>query len=283
MLSLRGLEKRFGDVVAVDGLDLDIRAGEVFGLLGPNGAGKTTTLSMVAGLTRPDRGEVVVEGAGHAHTKAARSRLGMAPQQIALYEVMSARENLALFGRVYGLGAAGASSRADELLGFVGLSDRADDRVAGFSGGMKRRLNLAAAVVHKPAMVLLDEPTAGVDTHSRNAIFELIASLKAGGTTVVYTTHYMEEAQRLCDRVGVLDHGKLLALGTVDELVEAHGGDSEVTVERAGREPDRTETAEPAKLLADLLRGDDPPGSVQVDRPGLESVFLNLTGRSLRD
>ena len=283
MLTIRGLRKRFGDLTAVDGLDLEIAPGEVFGLLGPNGAGKTTTLSMVAGLLRPDEGEVVVESAGHAHTRAARKNLGLAPQRIALYDVMTARENLVFFGEINGMPRAPAGARADELLSAVGLEDRGADRVGGFSGGMKRRLNFAAAVMHAPKIVLLDEPTAGVDPHSRNAIFDLVLGLKSEGTTVVYTTHYMEEAQRLCDRVGVMDQGRMLACGSVDELVRAHGGDSVVSAQHADGRSDRIETPEPAKVLAELLKGSHPPESVQVDRPGLESVFLNLTGRSLRD
>ncbi|MFI4882356.1 MAG: ABC transporter ATP-binding protein, partial [Phycisphaerales bacterium JB064] len=204
MLRLVDVRKRFGKVTAVDGLSLSVRPGEVMGLLGPNGAGKTTTIGMAVGLLRPDSGSVTlgeVDAGGLAGNPAdarVRRLVGVAPQEIALYNAMTARENLVLFGRLHGLGRQEARARAAELLERIGLSDRAHHTVHGFSGGMKRRLNLACALVAEPRLVLLDEPTAGVDPQSRNAIFEIVASLKASGVTVLFSTHYMEEAARLC-------------------------------------------------------------------------------------
>jgi ABC-2 type transport system ATP-binding protein len=315
MLTLTNIRKTFGTppggVVAVDGLSLDIRAGEVFGLLGPNGAGKSTTISMAVGLLRPDSGDVRIASGpasgGSPDDPRFRALIGVAPQQIALYDELSADENLRFFGSLYNLGGAALAARIDELLGLVGLTDRRRDRVKGYSGGMKRRLNLAAAVLHKPPLVLLDEPTAGVDPQSRAAILDIVRAMRAAGTTVLYTTHYMEEAQRVCDRVGIIDHGKLLALGTVDELITRHGGKSVVIVQELGEPAISAASAAPldassvgeagaAGLIAERRIDTDDPGAemlrhlqnprvrgVRVDRPDLESVFLALTGRSLRD
>lgn len=265
----------------MDGLSLEIRRGEVFGLLGPNGAGKSTTIGMCVGVLRPDAGEVSVGEWGSPTRAAAREHIGLAPQSIALYDNLTARENLSFFGSLYGLKGRVLSERVERLLSTVGLSDRAGSRVGGFSGGMKRRLNLAAALVNDPSLVLLDEPTAGVDPQSRNALFEQVRALKDAGKTVVYTTHYMEEAQRLCDRIAVIERGRLLALGGVDELIARHGGESTVVVQRAEGES-VVRTGEP---LAELQRalGSEGVISARVERPNLESVFLNLTGRSLRD
>lgn len=282
MLRLAGVRKRFGSTVAVDGLSLDVARGEVFGLLGPNGAGKSTTISMAVGLLRPDEGTVELEGLGDPCDAQVRRNVGVAPQSLALYEELTARENLEFFGSLYGLSGAALRERIGELLELVGLSDRAEDRVRVYSGGMKRRLNLAAAIVHDPPLVLLDEPTVGVDPQSRSAIFDLVRGMKARGRTVVYTTHYMEEAQRLCDRVGIVDHGRLLALDTVDRLIEAHGGESVVVVQRAGNGEERIETADPVGVVSrELARGE--ATGLRIERPDLEGVFLRLTGRTLRD
>ncbi len=280
MITLDNLTKRFGHITAVDALSLTIERGEVFGLLGPNGAGKSTTIAMGVGLLRPDSGSARIDG-GDPADPAVRGRLGVAPQALAIYDDLSARENLHFFGSLYGLDRARRAARAGELLELVGLTDRAGDRVKGFSGGMKRRVNLACALVHDPAVVLLDEPTAGVDPQSRHAIFEIVRALQAQGRTIVYTTHYMEEAQKLCARVGIIDKGRLLALGTVEELIARHGGESVVRIERGDAE-ERVQTAEPLGVLQRALAGGDATG-VHVERPDLETVFLNLTGRSLRD
>ncbi len=288
MLRLTDVRKRFGRVTAVDGLSLDIAAGEVMGLLGPNGAGKTTTIGMAVGLLHPDSGTVTLGegengGLGSPADPRMRMLIGVAPQEIALYEAMTARENLVLFSRLHGLGRNDAKQRANELLDRVGLADRAHHRVAGFSGGMKRRLNLAAALVGEPKLVLLDEPTAGVDPQSRNAIFDMVAQLKDAGVTVLFSTHYMEEAARLCDRVAIVDHGRLLALGTVGELIETHGGPSMVVVRRHGQDEERTATTAPLDELSRLIADHGPTiAELRVETPDLEAVFLTLTGREHR-
>lgn len=284
MLHLDAIRKSYGPHRAVDGLSLEVNRGELFGLLGPNGAGKSTTLAICMGLLEPDAGSarLAIEDAGGAPTDPrVRRRIGFAPQALAVYDELTAEENLRLFGRLYGVSRAGLSRRVGEVLEQIGLADRARSRAGTFSGGMKRRLNLGAALVHDPALILLDEPTAGVDPQSRNAIFEILLALRDRGTTIVYTTHYMEEAQRLCDRVAVIDHGRLLALGRVDELISRHGGESLVIAERAEGES-RVVTADPVGAIASMLSAGDVRG-VRVERPNLESVFLTLTGRSLRD
>lgn len=281
MLSLRGLHKRFGALVAVDEVSLEVGRGEILGLLGPNGAGKTTTIHMAVGLLEPDRGVVDVDGRGSPRQSAVRRALGVAPQALALYEALSVEENLRFFGRVQGLSGTPLRDRVAWALDFAALGDRRRDRAAVLSGGMKRRLNLAAALVHDPALVLLDEPTVGVDPQSRNSILDRILQLRGLGRAVVYTTHYMEEAARICDRVAIVDHGRVLALGTVDELVVRHGGEPTLVV-RAGGAERRIATRDPAGELARILAA----GGVddfRVERADLEAVFLNLTGRRLRD
>ncbi|MBX3364415.1 MAG: ABC transporter ATP-binding protein [Phycisphaeraceae bacterium] len=285
MLRLDGVSKTYGSTRAVDRLELEVRPGEVLGLLGPNGAGKTTTIRMAVGLLRPDEGRVTVRTrAGDASSPdahQARRALGVAPQALALYEELTARENLRLFGALYGVAARQLAGRIDELLEHVGLADRASARVSTFSGGMKRRLNLAAAIVHDPEIVLLDEPTAGVDPQSRHSLLEMVAQLRAKGCAVIYTTHYMEEAQKVCDRVAIMDHGRLLALDTVDALIESHGGESIVVAGTADGE-ERLSTDQPLRQIEALLSKGD-LRSLRIDRPDLETVFLNLTGRRLRD
>jgi ABC-2 type transport system ATP-binding protein len=224
-----------------------------------------------------------LDGVGDPSQPKARRALGVAPQSLAIYDDLSARENLDFFGRLYGITGKELKKRVGEVLDHVGLSSRGTDRVSGYSGGMKRRLNLAVAIIHRPAMLLLDEPTAGVDPQSRNNILDLVRDLAAGGTTIVYTTHYMEEAAKLCARVAIVDHGKVLATGTVGSLVAQFGGKSVVTVNR-GEQSERFEADDPvsvvAKVMAEPGHGVD---GLRIDRPDLESVFLNLTGRSLRD
>ncbi len=280
VLSLTNLRKAFGGRVAVDGLSLEIKRGEVFGLLGPNGAGKSTTINMAVGLLTPDSGSVRVDG-GDPQDPRTRMRVGVAPQSLAIYEELTATENLRFFGQLYGLRGSRLKDAVGACLARVGLEDRADSRVDTYSGGMKRRLNLAVAMVHDPALVMLDEPTVGVDPQSRNAIFDLIDGLRQEGRTVLYTTHYMEEAQRLCDRVGIIDHGKLLAIDSVDSLIHQHGGKSLVRLE-SDRGDSEVATEDPVGELSRALREGD-VRSVRIDRPNLESVFLTLTGRSLRD
>ncbi len=279
MLTLGDIRKRFGATTAVDGLSLQVSAGEVFGLLGPNGAGKSTSLAIATGLLAADSGSVDLLGLGSPTNASVRSHLGLAPQEITLYAELTARENLLFFARLYGV--ANARRRVEELLAIVELESRANDRIGTFSGGMKRRLNLAAALVHDPKVLLLDEPTAGVDPQSRNRILELVRTLARAGKTIVYTTHYMEEAAKICDRVGIVDHGRMLDVGTVAQLVTRHGGHSAVTVSR-GDQDERVLTADP---VAEVTRQFAVGGvtGVRVESPDLEAVFLALTGRSLRE
>jgi ABC-2 type transport system ATP-binding protein len=281
MLVLSHIVKRYGARAAVDDLSLDVRPGEILGLLGPNGAGKSTTMHVATGLLRADAGTVAIGEHGAPSSPAARRRLGLAPQNLAVYDLLSAEENLTFFGQLYGLSAAALRARVEASLVFAGLTERRRDRVADYSGGMKRRLNIAAAVLHEPELVLLDEPTVGVDPQSRNAIFESIEALKAQGRTVVYSTHYMEEAVRLCDRVAIIDAGKVLALDTVPSLIRTHGGVPRLHVRVAGRDI-VSDTRGP---LAELnrLAAEAPIESFHVEEPTLEQVFLSLTGRTLRD
>ncbi len=281
MLTLTNVFKSFGRIVAVDDLSLAIAPGEFFGMLGPNGAGKTTTIAMAVGLLEPDRGTVDFNNSGTPTRPHVRAQLGVAPQSLALYGDFTGRENLDFFARLHHLDRRARHARVEKLLERVGLRDRATDYVRHYSGGMKRRLNLAAAIIHDPRLVLLDEPTVGVDPQSRTAIFELLRELHADGRTVVYTTHYMEEAQRLCDRVAIMDHGRLLALDSVNGLIDAHGGDSVVTIERKQGD-ERISTTKPLEVVSQRV-SDPAVMNLHIERPNLETVFLNLTGRSLRD
>ena len=281
MLTLRNLRKTFGTICAVDDLSLEIRRGEVFGLLGPNGAGKTTTVNMAIGLLKPDQGTVELEGLGSPARPEVRAGIGIAPQVLAIYEDLTGEENLRFFGTIQGLRGSRLSERVRWTLEFVDLFERRRDRVKTYSGGMKRRLNLAVALIHDPPILLLDEPTVGVDPQSRNSIFEKIETMRDEGRTIVYTTHYMEEAQRLCDRVGIMDHGKLLAMDGVHSLIAAHGGESTVIAMTDDGEI-RLKTGDP---LGELMRLRESGGMTdfRVENPNLEGVFLNLTGRHLRD
>jgi ABC-2 type transport system ATP-binding protein len=246
ILEVVSLRKAFGSLVAVNDVSFGLEAGQLVGLLGPNGAGKTTTVSMIAGLVTPDRGEVLVAGRRLAgDTDPAKRQIGLVPQDLALYEELSARDNLRFFGALYGLSGAGLDKAIAEALELVGLSDRARDAVKVFSGGMKRRMNLAAGILHDPDILLLDEPTVGVDPQSRNAIFDNLEVLKDRGKALLYTTHYMEEAERLADRIVIIDHGRVIA--------------------------------------DDTLRGLEAGAGVSGGPVTLEAVFLTLTGRSLRD
>lgn len=235
MLVVSDIRKSFGALHALDGVSLSVGRGEVLGLLGPNGAGKSTTLAVCTGLLAPDAGSVSIGGAGSPRDPEVRRLLGLAPQQVALYGDLSARENLVFLARIHGV--QDPVRRADELLDWVGLLPRARDRVETFSGGMQRRLNLASAIVHDPPLLLLDEPTVGVDPQSRGAILDLVRRLASEGRAVLYTTHHMSEAERICSRVAILDHGRVLESGPVDALRAAHGGDLEAAfIALTGRE-----------------------------------------------
>ncbi|MCZ7527467.1 MAG: ABC transporter ATP-binding protein [Acidimicrobiia bacterium] len=309
VLACRGLRKRFGDRVAVDDLGFRIGPGETYGLLGPNGAGKTTAISMICGLLGRDGG--TVEVAGHDvddEPLEAKAAIGYVPQEVALYPDLTGRENLAFFGRLYGLRGRRLDERVDRTLEVVGLADRADERVERYSGGMRRRCNIAAGLLHEPTLLVLDEPTVGVDPQSRNAILESVEELGVRGLAVLYTTHYMEEAERLCDRIGILDEGVLVAEGSRRELVALVGERDRVRLVASGaladladrsRALDAVDEATPRdggldllvhearRLLPALLELAEEAGvavqSVEVEEPDLEAVFLHLTGKALRD
>jgi len=296
MIEVTNLRKAYGALKAVDGISFAISAGETFGLLGPNGAGKTTTLHMLTGALKPDAGTIAINGQHDPTQVEVRRQIGLAPQSLALYEALTGEENLSFFCKLYGFAGAKLKERVQYALELAGLTDRRRDRVDTYSGGMKRRLNLACAIVHEPMVLFLDEPTVGVDPQSRNYLFDTIEALAKQGRTIIYTTHYMEEAQRLCQRVAIMDHGKILALDTVPGLVAQHGGQAMVDVELA--EPPANVGSLPAPLDGKRLRyaSAKPHEEIQrlaaldlkltrfaIDQPNLEKVFLNLTGRSLRD
>ena len=309
IVRVAGLTKRYGDLTAVDGVSFEVREGEIFGLLGPNGAGKTTTISMVSCLLEPSGGDVEVDGHSVRTDPGGVKRvLGVVPQEIALYPTLTAIENLRFWGRMYGLSGALLKERVAEALELAGLADRAKDRIEKYSGGMKRRINIAAGVLHHPKLLLMDEPTVGIDPQSRNHIPETVARLNAEGMTVVYTSHYMEEVEHLCDRVAIVDHGKVVACGTKEELRGLVGDMDVVTIAvdesteaalesvRAVAGVERVERADGSlqvlsrdggRVLASVLGALADAGarvhSVDVQAPDLESVFLHLTGTSLRD
>lgn len=312
MIRVENLSKRFGDIHAVKGVSFEVAKGEIYGLLGPNGAGKTTTLSMITGLLEADDGRVTFDGTDLAsRPREFRRRLGVVPQEIALYEDLSARENLRFWGGLYGLSGKELKEAADRVLDQVGLAGRADEPVKQFSGGMKRRLNLALGLVHSPDAVLLDEPTVGIDPQARLNILEVVEKLAAGGTAVLYTTHYLEEAERLCHRIGILDHGEILAEGTLAELTSRLGESETVTLtgrlggkdgsdaEDLRRRLDRLEgvrvlSSEDDRLVLASAGGrttlslleavaDLDSESISIEPPSLNALFLDLTGRELRD
>jgi len=296
MIFIENLVKSYDSLKAVDSLSFEIKKGESFGLLGPNGAGKSTTINMIVGILKPDSGIIKLNGEIDPTQKKIRSQIGNTPQSLAIYEDLSAEENLLFFGKLYNLSGSKLKERVKYCLDLVGLTNRKDDMAKTFSGGMKRRLNLAAAIIHEPQIILFDEPTVGVDPQSRNFIFENIEQMKSEGKTIVYTTHYMEEAERLCDRVAIIDHGKILKLDTVDNLINAHGGKSSVIAELSPTQDIDTlsqyeiidnkitiETDNPVDIIKELSALNITFKSIHIKRPDLEKVFLNLTGRRLRD
>ena len=296
MIALNNVSKHFGQITAVDNVSLEVKKGEIFGLLGPNGAGKSTAINMMVGAIAPDSGSITLENLGNPRQPSARNHIGAAPQALAIYEELTAEENLRFFGSMYGLRGANLKSRVEWSLELSGLLDRRKDIVSKYSGGMKRRLNIVCGLVHDPQIVFLDEPTVGVDPQSRNAIFDQIEMLKKLGRTVIYTTHYMEEAQRLCDRVAIIDHGKILDIDTVKNLLARHGGEAVViaqmetppseTIKLPGVRDGLTLRFESNQPFADVLALQAQGvafSELHIERPDLESVFLNLTGRRLRD
>ena len=310
MLEVIGLHKKYGELVAVEEVSFLAAPGENVGLLGPNGAGKTTTVSMIAGLLKPDRGEVRIEGGVvKSDTDPVKRRIGLVPQDLALHDELSARGNLALFGALYAMTGAALRRAMDAALHLAGLADRANDRVSTFSGGMKRRLNLATAMLHDPQILLLDEPTVGVDPQSRNAIFTNLEELKRQGKTLVYTTHYMEEAERLCDRIIIIDQGKVIANDRLEAVRRLVPGVNVIEVEIANpgegdwydgvRTLDGVDSAEWKGSSLRVAMRDLTETSPRVlmwlrdhgyryahlasQRADLETVFLTLTGRSVRN
>ncbi len=307
------LHKSFGALHAVQGVNFTVQPGEIFSLLGPNGAGKTTTISMLATLLRPDQGEARIMGHSIlSDSTGVRQALGVVPQEIALYEDLSARENLTFWGKMYGLRGSKLKQRVDEALEMIGLTERAGGQVGKFSGGMKRRVNIAVALLHRPAVVFMDEPTVGIDPQSRRSILDNVVALKNQGMTVLYTTHYMEEAQELSDRIAIMDHGQVIAQGSLDELVKIVGQADRLRLTMSGVSGPAeerltqvwTQVAGVQKVSSDqgvftilaqdgnqalprLLEAATACGaraaSVEIQQPDLEAVFLHLTGRALRD
>ncbi len=309
VVTVNGLVRRFGDLVAVDDVSFHVASGETYGLLGPNGAGKTTTISMIAGLLQPDDGTVEILGRKMtAGALEVRATVGLVPQDLAIYPDLTGEENLRFFGRLYDMKGSDLATRIDEVLETVGLADRRGDKTSEYSGGMKRRLNIAIGLLHRPQFLILDEPTVGVDPQSRNSILEAVEALSREGMSVLYTTHYMEEAERLCDRVGIIDEGKLVAEGTRRQLVAQIGQMDRV--ELRGRDQIDGAAAAIAALdgvtevapsdqglsvlakdasssLPHILSAATSSGmtvvGVDVQEPDLEAVFLHLTGKALRD
>jgi ABC-2 type transport system ATP-binding protein len=279
VVEIRDLVRTFGDHRAIDGLSLEVHEGESVGLLGPNGAGKTTTLRVLSTVCAPTSGFVRVFGMDpRRDARAIRARIGVVPQEVALYEALSARENLAFFGRLYGIVGKELRERIDRALEQAGLADRANRanaRVGTYSGGMKRRLNIVAALMHAPRLLFLDEPTVGLDPQSRNHVFELVERLTAGGTTLIYTTHQMGEVERLCARIVILDHGRMLAQGTLNELARGAA--------RSGARSLRVDANPRIDEAVELLRARGVPFVLEDAAPSLEDIFLTLTGRALRD
>lgn len=308
-ISVQNLQKSFSQNKAVQGISFEVEQGEIFSLLGPNGAGKTTTISMLSCLLRPDAGDARIMGHSiRTEEMGVKSVLGVVPQEIALYEDLTARENLTFWGKMYGLRGSALKSRVNEVLDVIGLKDRANDRVGKYSGGMKRRVNIGVALLHRPKVIYMDEPTVGIDPQSRRNILDSVVELKNQGMTVLYTTHYMEEAQELSNHIAIVDHGKLIACGTHDELVKLVGQQTRI---------DMTVNTDPARMAEEWRSVPGVTGvtldeekigllvedsnevlprlfesaahhsaritSVDIREPNLEAVFLHLTGRALRD
>jgi ABC-2 type transport system ATP-binding protein len=309
VLQVIDLKKRFGDREAVCDISFTVNKGECFGLLGPNGAGKSTTISIISGLLASDHGDVEIDGISvKKNPMAIKKKIGVVPQDIALYPTLSAKENLFFWGRMYGLRGAMLKERVDEVLEIVGLADRSKERIDRYSGGMKRRINIGAALLHQPAYLIMDEPTVGIDPQSRNHILETVKELNKQGMTVIYTSHYMEEVEFLCERIAIIDHGKLIALGSKEELYRYLVGGTSIRVVTSGvRESWLAKLKESADVQNIVVQNDtvilstsnkqelihqviatamDDNVEIQtldIQEPNLEAVFLHLTGRSLRD
>ena len=309
LIKAKGIKKHFKKIRAVDGIDLDVRQGEILGILGPNGAGKSTAISIISSLIKPDGGNVFFREESILKKPAAmRKAMGIVPQEVALYPDLSAAENLKFFGRLYGLRGEMLKTRIQEVLNIIELNGRAKDAVKNYSGGMKRRVNIGAALLHHPEVLIMDEPTVGIDPQSRNHILDTVKELNKKGMTIIYTSHYMEEAEHLCDRIYIMDHGKVIASGSKDELQNLMGGDDIVSL-RTDRADEgflkglrgnlKVKNAElkngsiilmvqkESDILSDIFEAASARGvrlkSLDVKTPTLEDVFLYLTGRGLRD
>jgi ABC-2 type transport system ATP-binding protein len=280
-LRLQNVTKLFDKKTVVNNLSLHVRQGEIFGLLGPNGAGKTTTINMIIGALQPESGSIKINGNGNPGDQSIKRLIGIVPQTIALYELLTAQQNLSFFGKLYGLNGQLLTDRIQHALQLVNLTERRNDTVKKYSGGMKRRLNIATALLHRPSLLILDEPTVGVDPQSRNAIFESIIALKKEGCTILLTSHHIEEAQKLCDSVGIMDEGKLVAMDTVQKLISNFGGKSTLTIETSKGQT-KIETDEPVKEII-RINEEETIVSLQMESPSLEKAFLNITGKHLRD
>jgi len=308
MLSVKNLSKSYRELKAVDNISFEVAKGEIFGFLGPNGAGKTTTINMICGLLKPDEGNVIIDGRDIISAgPRLRNKIGVVPQEVALYEELNAIENLKFWGKLYGIKGAELKNRIDELLRLCDLNERLKDPVKKYSGGMKRRLNLAAGLIHKPGLLLLDEPTVGIDPQGRHMMLDMIRQFAKKGTTILYTTHYMDEAEALCDRLAIIDHGRLLAMGTQDEIKQIVGENRLLKVtgsfHKKTAEALQTKIKElslisiaenevlyslPVKygtgqFLEKLMKSGFNIDNLAVKEPSLDSVFIKLTGRELRD
>lgn len=309
LAQLTDVVKRYESNLTVDHVNLSIKEGEIFGLLGPNGAGKSTTISMLCGLLKSDGGSIVIDGISVSKQPLeAKKRIGLVPQDLALYENMTAQENATFFGKLYGLRGGLLKERVQEALEFTGLADRAKDKPSTFSGGMKRRLNIACAIMHRPKLIIMDEPTVGIDPQSRNHILESVKALNKLGSTVIYTSHYMEEVEAICDRVAIMDKGHIIACGTEQELRERVAHEEKIVIQAGNITPgliqelkqhprvtrveadgEKVELYLPSSQgdLQDILFIFAKHGGViqalQIEEPDLETLFLSLTGRTLRD
>lgn len=310
MVTVQSLVKSFGDLKAVDGVSFTVQTGSCFGLLGPNGAGKSTSISMIVGTLKPDAGSVEIDGKSiKGDTDPLRQKIGYVPQELALFEDLDSFQNLSFFGSLYNLSKTDIETRSREVLAIVGLLDRAKEPIKNFSGGMKRRLNIGIALIHRPELLILDEPTVGVDPQSRNAIFDVLEKLKSEGMTLIYTSHYMEEVERMCDQIAIVDHGKVIVAGTLEELLSTLQSRFRLrftfdTVEEALIAEDQLGKAGVGKItrleatvdvlpehsaraivdsVNELQKADLSFADLKVERGTLEEVFLQSTGRSLRD
>lgn len=309
LVKLENLVKRYDTNTAVKGVSFNIEEGEVFGLLGPNGAGKSTTISMLCGLIKPTSGSILVEDKDALkNPMIVKNIIGLVPQDIALYPTLTAKENLYFFGRMYNLSGKFLKERVSEVLNIAGLTDRQNEKIKNYSGGMKRRINIAAALIHNPKILIMDEPTVGIDPQSRNHILESVKKLNEEGMTIIYTSHYMEEVEYLCSRIGIIDHGSLIALGSKEELKSSLKGDEKLELQLSQILPAAVSKIKEIKgikavdindrnvivntdgnkdILPDLIKlffsMDTKILSVKVEEPNLENVFLSLTGRALRD